>query len=1391
MGAGADRTVGHWFARRLAIFFFALLSIFFLTPPASAQDTALMRRGDAAVTAFSGAKQIGAVPADLHPLDLTFIDVNGATLQVFDLTALGGAPDGQIAHAPVKFKARAGEIGQVFGVALDGDNANATPNIYATFTSLFGLQIVSAEGDRLVKGEPGARWMPGQLGKGGTPGSVWKIDGVTGAISLFANIQHDGKDNAGPGLGDIAYDPTTHQLFVSDLETGLIHRLDMDGNDLGTFDHGVTARPTDDLEPVAYDGARRMNIESPGFDIEKPSTWGFADKARMVFAVAVQNGRLYYSAEGPQIWSVGIDSDGGFADDARFEIAVEDTPAGNMVTDITFDGAGALYLAQRGELVGSYDYGTFAKPESSVVLRYVWDETEKEWSQEPEEYAVGLKEPHRSTVGGVALSYGYDADGKIDYNQCRATLWTTGEHLREGEETERVYAGGARIVHGLQGNDKSLVRPANEPPFDAWFVDNDGLYLDADVNGHVGDIAIFNPCDKRTVAEAEPLPYPLPFPYYPPLPEPGEEEEPEGPGIFIDKVCEPAIFGGEIHCIITVTNIGETLSDPVDIWDAATILSGPGAGGGIIIAGVAPDGPDWVCSPTPTPDLWCSLPPDAIEPGETRSIDVWIDTGPLFLAGDFGFRNCAVLEAPWDDIACDDGGTDITVEKTAPAACDPGGDCTFTVTITNDGTLGFTGDVLLTDAMFFPDGTGIPAPITAMVPDLGCVPPPGALDFSCVAPLTLGPGESVAFAITVTMPAMPAMYWAQNCFAISTPGLAPPALPLAPGTEADNASCAWVPVGGPPPLSNIRVDKTALDGGQCYKLPGDNIGCDYEIAFINDGPSPFHGLLSFTDAFPAGSLPGGIIPAPWVCAIPPLACDIPAGSPVDIAVGESIVFPITLATPLATIEAAGCTMTNTATLTAPAAGTDENFFGGDDTDGAAADAWMQWVMPWGGILETCDPTNLKVTKVAQGDCVASDAGYRCDYEVTITNMGPDPYKGPLEIDEQFGFAPSTVTFPPEWGHSGGGALFQLTHPPLELAKGDSIKFSVSATVPEGKQCGLKNTASLTVPDAPTRWNKDASDDTATAWAKIPSETCVRPERPQCEPKTNEFRSESGACVCKSGFVRDQKGECVKIAETPLCPDGKPVPKSGHCPTTPTACVPGPNEVRTPENKCVCKSGYERDKRGNCVKEPTTPELCEPGPNEVRTPQNKCVCKSGYERDKRGNCVKPEPACIPGPNEIRNDKGQCVCKSGYERDKRGNCVKPVPQCVPGPNEIRNDKGQCVCKSGFERDKNGRCVTKPTTPEACGANETRNDKGKCVCQAGYERDKRGNCVKKANPADECKKKGWIWNDKRKSCTPPLKPVTPEIKPVDPAVLCKAKGWVWDGRTCQPPGQSTVPR
>ena len=1311
--------------------FLGLVSLASLPFAAFAQDTAIISRGDAAVTAFSGPKQFGEVPADLHPLDLTFIDTNGPVLQVFDLTRLGGPPTGQIADAPVKFTARAGEIGQVFGVTLDSDSANKTPNIYVTSTSLFGLQIVSQGGDRLVKGEPGARWMPGQFGldKGGSPGSIWKIDGTTGSISLFANVENAGKDNAGPGLGDISYDSASQQLFVTDLETGLIHRFGLDGEDRGTFDHGTAGRPKAGLDAVADDPTKRMNIESPLFNLESPNSWGFADKRREVFAVAVEDGRLYYSvAEGPQIWSVGLTSDGDFADDARPEINVAGTPKGNLITDILFDGPKRLLLAQRGEIVGSYDYAVFAKPQQSVVLRYTWNEADHRWSEEADEFAIGLKPEHRATEGGIALNYGYDAKGNIDYGACDATLWTTGEHLREGEDAARVDAGGTRIVHGLQGTGKDKVRPDNVPPYATWFIDNDGQFGDAEVYGHLGDIAIFHPCDKKLGAEPTLPPYPAPIPV--PVP-------PPTPGIYIEKACYPGVIGTTIHCTITVTNTGVTPLGPVSFWDAATILAGPGLGGGVIVNAVAPDGPDWICAPTPTPDLWCSLPPGALPPGTTRAVEIWIDTGPLIGTGGFGFQNCAALDAPWYGIACDEGGTDLTVTKTAPGACLPGGDCIFTVTITNTGSLPFSGDVLLTDGMFLPSGPPLGAVITAIVPGFGCAPASGAIGFSCVAPLSLVPGQSIGFAITVTMPAPAPAYWALNCFTISAAGLPAPTLPPAPGSIVPGSatSCAWVPVGAPPPLSNIRIEKTALHGGKCYKTGGGFIGCDYEIDIFNDGPSPFFGPVSFTDAIPpAATL--AVFPAPWVClGGPPVACGTPG--PVGIPVGGSITVPVTVTIPLAPLEAAGCGLPNTATLTAPPAGTIANYFAPDDTSAAVADAFLEWLQPDGTTIVTCDPTNLKTTKVAKGDCVASGGGYHCDYAVTVTNLGPDPYHGPVKISEQLGFAPSSVTFSPPWGCTGGGASFQCTNPHVELEKGQSVELTVTAQVPDGPQCELTNWAAMTFPTAGTRFNGEAADDTASATAKIPSKSCVKPERPRCEPKTNEVVTESGACVCKSGTIRDDNGECVSIIEPLRCSDGKPVPKSGHCPETKTLCEPGPNETRNEQGQCVCKSGYEHDKTGLCVK--------------PSNPADDCKDKGWIWNDKRKTCLPP-----PTPKE------QCE-KKGWIWDGE-HCQPPAK-----PDE--------ECKKKGWRWDGKRCLP-PLTPEE-------------ECEAKGWRWTGERCLPPLSPAEECKKKGWNWDGKH--CLPPLSPAD-ECKKrggvwtdgvcLSPADVCKAKGWNWDGKHCLPP-------
>ena len=129
MGDCAKLWARHWAAGWFSAALLGIAAVFSCPLKANAQDTAIISRGDAAVTAFSGARQLGEVPSGLHPLDVTFIDVNGSVLQVFDLTSLGGAPSGQVANAPIKFQATSGEIGQVFGVALDGDTANG-PNAF-------------------------------------------------------------------------------------------------------------------------------------------------------------------------------------------------------------------------------------------------------------------------------------------------------------------------------------------------------------------------------------------------------------------------------------------------------------------------------------------------------------------------------------------------------------------------------------------------------------------------------------------------------------------------------------------------------------------------------------------------------------------------------------------------------------------------------------------------------------------------------------------------------------------------------------------------------------------------------------------------------------------------------------------------------------------------------------------------------------------------------------------------------------------------------------------------------------------------------------------------------------------------------------------------------------
>ena len=137
--AGLSVRTATWLCTALL----ALASFVSLSLAASAQETSIIRRGDAVVTGFAGVTASGAPTAPgASPLDEFFIDLEGPSAQILSLGSLGVPPEGQLVAPRERFRLKAGDIGQVFAIALDGDEV---PNIYLGATSAFGLRIVAPD----------------------------------------------------------------------------------------------------------------------------------------------------------------------------------------------------------------------------------------------------------------------------------------------------------------------------------------------------------------------------------------------------------------------------------------------------------------------------------------------------------------------------------------------------------------------------------------------------------------------------------------------------------------------------------------------------------------------------------------------------------------------------------------------------------------------------------------------------------------------------------------------------------------------------------------------------------------------------------------------------------------------------------------------------------------------------------------------------------------------------------------------------------------------------------------------------------------------------------------------------------------------------------------------
>jgi hypothetical protein len=465
-------------------------------------DIEPLNPGEAVVTRFS--QTTDGVDGKGKPIKV--IDINGISASILDVRNPPEPPYGQHwIDEPQRMFVTAGEVGQVFGVTIANKDGEA-PDIFLSATSAYGLHMIEA-GD----GKP--EWMAGQWGPDAGPGSIYRISAQNGyKAEKFADITLDGRDNTGVALGNIAYDKWHGRLFVSDLETGMIHSLDVEtGKQMGRYDHGTMGRANFldvwsgkqvSLEPVAFDPATSAQIDTCGADFSAtPECWNVADFRRRVWGLKVHGDktgavRLYYSvwgsdafgnADWPEagddrrnaVWSVAITEDGLFdAKSVRREFFLPafwpsepslGDKAGNSsaVSDITFPECGAqnvMLVAERGGMrnLGLSKPEPFTRPYESRVVRYelgednIWRPTGR--------YDVGfhdlsLKEGDpllfANAAGGVDFNYRISENGNLDLSKPSQSVWMTGDGLCSplGGCTDEDKGAGADTseVHGLQG----------------------------------------------------------------------------------------------------------------------------------------------------------------------------------------------------------------------------------------------------------------------------------------------------------------------------------------------------------------------------------------------------------------------------------------------------------------------------------------------------------------------------------------------------------------------------------------------------------------------------------------------------------------------------------------------------------------------------------------------------------------------------------------------------------------------------------------------------------------------------------------------------------------------------------------------------------------------------
>ncbi|MBZ9804995.1 YncE family protein [Mesorhizobium sp. ES1-6] len=909
-----------------------------------ADDNAL-HMGDIAASGFAGVTlQTAGLPPGVDPATKTVIDPDGVTLQILDATQIQQPVKDQQIALPARKTFKAKEIGHVFGLAFDNllPDLRGSPGLYAAATSAFGLQIVGPDRDndgkpdRLMTGAPGARFMDGLFGPAtdGGGGAIWKIDAATGTLKLYAEIA----TNTGQGIGGIAFDPVSRSIYVSDLDTGLIHQfVGNTATDVAQFDHGLKGRPMAGQDAIPDDG-KTITLESPDFDSSKPETWGMTPVGRRIEALAVHGGRLFYATAGDHsIWSIGLGPDGSFHDDARIEFGAGD-PSSDVVGSIVFDGEGAI-VAFRNEVLSNGDFSAFAKPGASPVLRYVLEtpddpNTPSKWNLEAATYPVGENEDHVDASGGAALQYAYGLDGTLDTGTCSGSLVVSGDAL-----------GPQKKIHGLQIGPEDQWGTAPDPDLNAGFIAIDPNQDAEGMRGHAGGVAVLANCDAGggfpPVADGSQAMPPEQGQTFPPV-APGGNGQPMPPvdsggnQTFppVDQTNAPGTLSITKSAAVAKCNPKGGCAFNIDVNNDGGEVAGPIVINELIEAPQAtltgePNAP-WQC--TNAAPFTCTHPGPVPANGKLSMRVVFApNTAPDVKE----IRNCAALpgalapQVPVQQgqnqqpaavalpppVASNAGGLAVTSTPTGESCSPTKGTCEFAVTVTNSGPVPVTGPLTINETLAVGSQSQAKNDASSILKPGAMVCTPNGRELNCQEPnVTLAPGESrvVKASFKVDTVEGGAAQFVQNHAVVSFGPLAgeakaavafednnklpEPAAPnggqAAQGGEQAQQACASIPLDPNAPFQHGPVVISKKGPASC-PLVGP---CTFEITLTNTTDAAVPGPIPFTDTLdiPGAKLSDAPIPAPFSCAKggPPLNCSLGNGAQ-GLGPHESKTLPLT------------------------------------------------------------------------------------------------------------------------------------------------------------------------------------------------------------------------------------------------------------------------------------------------------------------------------------------------------------------------------------------------------------------------------------------------------------------------------------------------------------------